>query len=319
MSDILEDETTEELPFKITPDIANDDFSRYMIDRMHQLEQRNHLLREQHLKIEAEKRHVNSQKLKYERELRQLHSEIERLKTAPFVVGTIVDVLENEKLIVRSSTGPQFVVGLSKFIKESELEPGTKIAMNQQTLAVLEILPPSKSHLITGVEVMESPNVDYSRIGGLDDQPLTKEGGIGVDAGKWTTTIKTNSAGTFVLPITATDGDGSSATTDVTLTAGPIKYTLSLNAEWNMISLPCNVTTSGIDTTQKLGDLITDSGVDCEYVVWFDAASQKMVSDIINPPDGVPQDTTYPITAGQGYFVFVAAAHPEVVVAGTQW
>jgi proteasome regulatory subunit len=170
MSDSLEDKITEELPFKITPDLANDDFSRYMIDRMHQLEQRNHLLREQHLKIEAEKRHVNSQKLKYERELRQLHSEIERLKTAPLVVGTIVDVLENEKLIVRSSTGPQFVVGLSKFIKESELEPGTKIAMNQQTLAVLEILPPSKSHLIKGVEVIESPNVDYSLIGGLDDQ-----------------------------------------------------------------------------------------------------------------------------------------------------
>ncbi|MCL7416066.1 MAG: proteasome-activating nucleotidase [ANME-2 cluster archaeon] len=155
-----------------------------MIDRMNQLEERNHLLREQNHKIEAEKRYAESQKLKFERELRQLRSELERLKTAPLIVGTIMDVLENGKLIVRSSTGPQFVVGLSKFIKESELEAGIQVAMNQQTLAVIGVLPTSISHLIRGVEVIESPDVDYSQIGGLDEQirelreavelPLTK-------------------------------------------------------------------------------------------------------------------------------------------------
>ncbi len=137
---------------------------------MHQLEQRNLFLKEQHLKIEAEKRQANSQKLKFERELRQLRSEMERLKAAPLIVGTIVDVLENDKLIVRSSTGPQFIVGLSKFIKESELEPGNQVAMNQQTLAVVSTLPPSKSHLIRGLELIESPDVDYSQIGGLEEQ-----------------------------------------------------------------------------------------------------------------------------------------------------
>jgi proteasome regulatory subunit len=155
-----------------------------MADRMSQLEERNHLLREQNHKIEAEKRYAESQKLKFERELRQLKSELERLKSAPLIVGTVVDVLENGKLIVRSSTGPQFVVGLSKFIKESELEAGIQVAMNQQTLAVIGVLPSSRSHLIRGVEVIESPGVEYSQIGGLDDQirelreavelPLTK-------------------------------------------------------------------------------------------------------------------------------------------------
>ncbi|MCG7848272.1 MAG: AAA family ATPase, partial [ANME-2 cluster archaeon] len=155
-----------------------------MADRMSQLEERNHLLREQNHKIEAEKRYAESQKLKFERELRQLRSELERLKTAPLIVGTVMDVLENGKLIVRSSTGPQFVVGLSKFIKESELEAGIQVAMNQQTLAVIGVLPSSRSHLIRGVEVIESPDVEYLQIGGLDDQirelreavelPLTK-------------------------------------------------------------------------------------------------------------------------------------------------
>jgi proteasome regulatory subunit len=170
MSEVLEDNSVKESLINITTDLASDDFSRYLIDRMHQLEQRNLFLKEQQLKTEAEKRKANSQKLKFERELRQLRSEMERLKAAPLIVGTIVDVLENDKLIVRSSTGPQFIVSLSKFIKESELEPGTQVAMNQQTLAVISILPPSKSRLIREVELIKSPDVDYSLIGGLKEQ-----------------------------------------------------------------------------------------------------------------------------------------------------
>ncbi|HUV81470.1 MAG TPA: hypothetical protein VMW53_00110, partial [archaeon] len=109
MVEILED-TERRLMVNIPQDLSNDDFSRYLIDRMHQLEERNHLIREQNHKIEAEKRYAESQKLKFERELRTIKSELEKLKTTPLIVGTIVEVLENGKLVVRSSTGPQFVV-----------------------------------------------------------------------------------------------------------------------------------------------------------------------------------------------------------------
>jgi len=164
--------------------IPSGDFSRYILDRMRLLEERNNLLREQNQKIETEKRFVENQKLKFEREARQLRSELERLKTTPMVVGTIVDVIENGKVIIRSTTGPQFVVGASQFIKGSDLQPGTQVALNYQTLAVIGVLPSSKDPFIHGMEIIESPNVDYSQIGGLEDQirelketvelPLTK-------------------------------------------------------------------------------------------------------------------------------------------------
>jgi len=76
------------------------------------------------------------------------------------------------------------VVGLSKFIKGSDLEQGAQVALNQQTLAVVGVLPSSLSTLLKGVEVIETPDVDYTQIGGLNDQirelreavelPLTK-------------------------------------------------------------------------------------------------------------------------------------------------
>ncbi len=150
--------------------MGNDDFSRYLMDRIKMLEERNNLLREQANKIELEKRFTENQKLKYEREIRQLKSELERLKMPPQVVGTVVDYLDGNKIIIRSSTGPQFVVGASQFINSSELVAGTRVSLNYQTLAVVGILPSSRDPFVNGMEVIDAPDVSYSDIGGLDEQ-----------------------------------------------------------------------------------------------------------------------------------------------------
>ena len=149
--------------------MGNNDFSRYLMDRIKMLEERNNLLREQANKIEMEKRFTESQVLNYEREIRQLKSELERIKAPPLVVGTVVDVLDNGKVIIRSSTGPQFVVGSKQFINESELLPGTSVSLNYQSLAVVGILPSSRDPFVHGMEVIESPNISYSDIGGLEE------------------------------------------------------------------------------------------------------------------------------------------------------
>ncbi len=148
------------------------------------LEEKNNLLKEQANKAEMEKRFAESQILTYEREMRQIRSELERIKAPPLVVGTVVDVLENGKVIIRSSTGPQFVVGSTQFINNSELVPGASVSLNYQSLAVVGLLPASRDPFIHGMEVIDSPNVSYSDIGGLDEQicelretvelPLTK-------------------------------------------------------------------------------------------------------------------------------------------------
>ena len=157
-----------------------------------------------------------------------------------------------------------------------------------------------------------SVTVDLSAIGGPDKQSLagTQMGGTGT----WTTTFNATSDGTFDLTVTVTDDNDNLATADVTLTAGPYKYTLELKQGWNMISLPYNIAAVGIDTTQKLGDLITNAGVPCYYVAWFNATSQMMEPDLIGEPD----DTTYPIVGGQAYFVFVGTGN-DVAVVGTLW
>ncbi|MGB3944558.1 MAG: proteasome-activating nucleotidase [Methanothrix sp.] len=145
------------------------DFSRYLMDRMRQLEERNLALREQKDRVEGEKRVMENQKLKFEREVRKLRSELERLRTGPLIVGTILDVLDDSRVVVKSSTGPRFVVNVSQFI-EGELRPGTRVALNQQSFSVMFALPSSTDPAVFGMEIEDAPNVDFAQIGGLEDQ-----------------------------------------------------------------------------------------------------------------------------------------------------
>ena len=145
------------------------DFSRYILDRMRQLEERNLALREQKDRVEGEKRLIENQKLKFEREARKLRSELERLRVGPMIVGTVVDVLDESRVMVKSSTGPRFVVNLSQFIEE-ELKPGTQVGLNQQSFAVMCVLPSPRDPAVFGMEVEEAPDVAFSQIGGLETQ-----------------------------------------------------------------------------------------------------------------------------------------------------
>jgi len=147
-----------------------DDYSRYLQDKMRQLEEANYLLKERLEKIEREGRYYEGMRIRYEREIKKMKTEIEKLRSPPLIIGTIVDVIDDKRVVVRSSTGPQFVVSYARFIDPKEAVPGTQVGLNQQSLAVVSVLPSAKDPSVHGMEVIESPDVDYDMIGGLNEQ-----------------------------------------------------------------------------------------------------------------------------------------------------
>lgn len=181
---LLNDLTMPDTEIDIDADRDSTEFSKYVVDRMQQLEVKNDLLRTQYQRIEGEKQQADDQRIKYEREVRKLESEVATLKTTPQLVGTLVEILEDGRSIVRSSTGPEFIVGISHFINEGELKPGVQVALNKEHLSIVSVIPMVRDPAVRGMEVIESPDIGYNRIGGLDAQieslkeavelPLTK-------------------------------------------------------------------------------------------------------------------------------------------------
>ena len=135
----------------------------YVTDYIHSLE---HRIRD----LESEKRSIESRYVRIERELRSLQAEFDRIRAPPLISATLLDVLEDGRAIVRSSTGPHFVVTASQFIKPEELKPGTRVALNQRTFSIMEVLPSRKDPLVLGMEIEEAPDVSYDDVGGLEYQ-----------------------------------------------------------------------------------------------------------------------------------------------------
>jgi len=158
-----------------------EDMSRNIMKKTEDLKREIKLLKEENTKtkrnlmwkvrkLEKDKVLVENEKMRLDREVKSLRGEIERFRSPPLVVATITEVLEDGKLVVKSSTGPHFVISYSRLLDKKALEPGSRVALNQQTFSIVNVLPSEKDPLISGMEVEEKPDVSYEQIGGLEEQ-----------------------------------------------------------------------------------------------------------------------------------------------------
>lgn len=142
---------------------VDDEDISYLLNYTKHLERRLRIL-------ETEKQLLDAERIRLERELNALRMEIERLKYPPLIAATVTEILSDGRVIVKSSTGPNFVVHVSPMVSREKIYPGVRVALNQRTFAVVEILPPTYDPFVRGMEVEESPSVTYNDIGGLHEQ-----------------------------------------------------------------------------------------------------------------------------------------------------
>ena len=99
----------------------------------------------------------------------RLEEEIRNLRTPPMIIGHLQD-LTDDGAIVRSSNGTVFLVSVNPRLDTQKLIPGSRVALNQDTLSVIEILSDAWDPLVVTSEIVEKPTVSYEDIGGLTDQ-----------------------------------------------------------------------------------------------------------------------------------------------------
>ncbi|HTS32815.1 MAG TPA: proteasome-activating nucleotidase [Thermoplasmata archaeon] len=147
------------------PAVPHDSF-----DRVNFLELRNTQLAEAIKRVESERHYMEAEILRLQREVKRLKTELDRLRYPPLIVGSVRDVLTDGRVIVKSSTGPDFVVNSAETVEHGKITVGSRVALNKQTLAVMGVLPASLDPLVTASEIVDKPSVTYQDIGGLGEQ-----------------------------------------------------------------------------------------------------------------------------------------------------
>ena len=134
-------------------------------------------LEEAYAELRDEAQQLINERTTLEAEMRTLRKRIERLdenvnllKMPPLIVGHIQDVLDPERAIVRSSNGTVFQVSLNQQLNADNLKPGTRVALNQDSLSVVELLHEAWDPMVSGAEMVEKPTISYADVAGLDEQ-----------------------------------------------------------------------------------------------------------------------------------------------------
>ena len=104
-------------------------------------------LESDYARLRDEAQRLISERIQLENELAgikkrasRLDEEVRILKNPPLIVGHLQDILDDERAIVRSSNGTVFQVSINQRLSKDRLRPGTRVALNQDTLSVIEIL-----------------------------------------------------------------------------------------------------------------------------------------------------------------------------------
>ena len=120
-----------------------------------------------------------TEKLFLENEVHQLKKRVSRLdeevsilKQPPFIVGFIQDITDNGA-IVRSSNGTIFQVSVNPRLNSGLLKAGARVSLNQDTLAIIDVLNDGWDPLVSTSEIIEKPDVSFKDIGGMKEEILS--------------------------------------------------------------------------------------------------------------------------------------------------
>lgn len=138
-------------------------------ERLRLLEVSNVSLLEEKRRAQSESRFYRDELESLKRETRRLLGELEKARTPPLIVGVVEDLLADDRVVVKASTGPNFVVPVAEGVDRRELLPGTRVSLTQNNLTIVNILPPSKDPHVLAAEVVERPRSRYVDVGGLQE------------------------------------------------------------------------------------------------------------------------------------------------------
>ncbi len=120
--------------------------------------------------LEGEQLKANISNRQLEGKIKELKGEINSFKKTPLILATITEVFDNNQVGIKGNVGHEFLVNYPGSINKELLEPGARVALNQNSLTVVNVFPAKKDKDVSAMEIDEKPDVTYEDIGGLENQ-----------------------------------------------------------------------------------------------------------------------------------------------------
>ncbi|KAM7270248.1 hypothetical protein ACFE04_029462 [Oxalis oulophora] len=104
------------------------------------------------------------------KEYNKTEDDLKSFQSVGQIIGEVLRPLDNERLIVKASSGPRYVVGCRSKVDKEKLTSGTRVVLDMTTLTIMRALPREVDPVVYSMLHEDPGNVSYSAVGGLSDQ-----------------------------------------------------------------------------------------------------------------------------------------------------
>ncbi|KAJ1731455.1 26S proteasome subunit rpt4 [Coemansia biformis] len=124
----------------------------------------------EHSEWEDKVKEARSGVKRLETEYEKSEDDLKALQSAGQIVGEVFKQLDDERFIVKATTGPRYVVGCRKKVNKAELKQGSRVALDMTTLTIMRRLPREVDPLVYSMSVEKPDAVSFAGVGGLAEQ-----------------------------------------------------------------------------------------------------------------------------------------------------
>lgn len=86
------------------------------------------------------------------------------------IIGEVLKQLDDERFIVKASSGPRYVVGCRNKLAKKKLKTGSRVALDMTTLTIMRLLPREVDPMVYNMLNEDPGKITYADIGGVSDQ-----------------------------------------------------------------------------------------------------------------------------------------------------
>mmetsp|Transcript_1610 Transcript_1610/g.2249 ORF Transcript_1610/g.2249 Transcript_1610/m.2249 type:complete len:394 (+) Transcript_1610:34-1215(+) len=105
-----------------------------------------------------------------QKEYQKTEDHLKAIQSVGQIIGEVLRQLDEERFIVKASSGPRYVVGCRNKIEKTKLVAGTRVSLDMTTLTIMRVLPREVDPVVFNMLSEDPGAVPWSSIGGLNEQ-----------------------------------------------------------------------------------------------------------------------------------------------------
>lgn len=124
----------------------------------------------EHKEIDVRIRKMRGDLTKMNKQYEKTESDLKAVQNVGQIIGEVLKRLDDERFIVKASSGPRYVVGCRNKINKDKLKAGVRIALDMTTFTIMRHLPREVDPMVFNMLNQDPGKVSYNDIGGLNEQ-----------------------------------------------------------------------------------------------------------------------------------------------------